>query len=119
MSIETLDSLKSGLASGRLVGATSLKLSDGLSHFPLEILALADSLTFLNLSNNHLSHLPPEFAQLTKLEIVFFNNNNFETFPEVLAQCPALSMVSFKANQIKALEELRYVEKTGCRLTRE
>lgn len=102
--MESLDSLQSGLASGRLAGCTSLKLSDGLTEFPQAILALADSLTFLNLSDNHLSELPPEFSQLTQLKIVFFNNNNFEAFPTVLAQCPQLSMVSFKNNRIKTIE---------------
>ncbi len=101
--METLESLRSGLASGRLTGCTSLKLSDGLTKFPNEILALADSLTFLNLSNNRLSHLPSEFAQLKQLKIVFFNNNHFEDFPAVLAQCPLLSMVSFKANRIRSI----------------
>lgn len=101
---ETLDSLKSGIASGRLSGCTRLKLADNLSSFPTEILALAASLTFLNLSNNNLSHLPPEFAQLKQLKIVFFNSNHFETFPTVLAQCPQLSMVSFKNNQIKSIK---------------
>ena len=104
--METLDSLKSGLASGRLAGATSLKLcAADLTEFPTEILALADSLTFLNLSNNCLSELPSEFAQLKKLQIAFFNNNLFETFPRVLAQCPRLSMVSFKNNRISVIEQ--------------
>ncbi|MEO0885540.1 MAG: protein kinase [Cyanobacteria bacterium J06648_10] len=103
--METLDSLRSGLASGRLGGCKTLKLADGLTEFPSEILALAESLTFLNLSNNSLRALPPEFAQLTKLEIAFFNNNKFEIFPEVLAQCPKLSMVSFKANQLSTVSD--------------
>ena len=99
--METLDSLKSGIATGRLTGCTSLKLCDAdLTDFPTEIFTLADSLTLLNLSNNRLSQLPTEFAQLTQLKIVFFNNNLFETFPTVLAQCPQLSMVSFKSNLI-------------------
>jgi len=101
--METLSSLQSGIASGRLSGCSSLKLCDGLSAFPSEIFSLADSLTFLNLSNNCIRHLPPEFAQLKKLEIVFFNNNHFETFPAVLADCPKLSMVSFKNNAIASI----------------
>jgi len=101
--METLQSLRSGLASGRLAGCTHLKLSDHLTEFPPEILSLADSLTFLNLSNNQLSDLPAGFSTLKKLKIVFFNNNNFELFPTVLAECPDLSMVSFKANRIKTV----------------
>ncbi len=101
--METLSSLQAGIASGRLSGCRSLKLCDGLSAFPLEILSFADSLTFLNLSNNRIQHLPPEFSQLKKLEIVFFNNNCFEAFPTVLAECPQLSMVSFKNNAIASI----------------
>ena len=100
--METLELLKSG----RMAGQTSLKLSAGLSEFPREILELADSLEFLNLSGNRLSELPEDFWRLKKLKIAFFNANAFETFPAVLAKCPALSMVSFKNNQIKRVNEL-------------
>ncbi|MEM6452636.1 MAG: leucine-rich repeat-containing protein kinase family protein [Cyanobacteria bacterium P01_D01_bin.105] len=118
--MENLQSLREGLASGRLTGQKTLKLSggqlsdgqlsdgqlsDGLSEFPLEILALADSLELLVLSDNKLRSLPPEFAQLTQLKIVFFNNNLFEAFPAVLAKCPNLSMISFKGNQLNVIPE--------------
>ena len=100
--METLELLKSGQMAGR----TSLKLSAGLSEFPREILELADSLEFLNLSNNQLSELPDDFWRLKKLKTAFFNANSFEAFPAVLAKCPALSMVSFKNNQIEQVGEL-------------
>ena len=100
--METLELLRSG----RLKGQTSLTLSAGLSEFPQEILTLADSLEFLNLSDNRLSELPDDFWRLKKLKIVFFNANAFEVFPDVLAKCPALSMVSFKNNQIKKINRL-------------
>ncbi|MEL6128748.1 MAG: leucine-rich repeat-containing protein kinase family protein [Cyanobacteria bacterium J06628_4] len=87
------------------MGEPRLKLSDNLTEFPLEILELADSLEILDLSNNQLSTLPKDFAQLKKLRIAFFNNNQFEEFPEVLAACPNLSMVSFKNNTIKTISE--------------
>ena len=99
--METLALLKSG----QLMGQKELKLSCGLTEFPLEILELADSLEVLVLSNNRLSCLPESFGQLKKLKIVFFNNNQFEEFPAVLADCPALSMVSFKGNRIAAIDE--------------
>ena len=96
--METLDLLRSG----QLEGTKKLNLSCGLTHFPVEIFALADSLEVLELSNNQFKTLPDEFGQLKKLKIVFFNNNGFEEMPAVLSQCPALSMVGFKANKIRS-----------------
>lgn len=95
--MQTLSQLKSG----ELAGIQHLKLSENLTSFPLEILSLADSLEILDLSNNQLSALPDEFAQLKKLKIFFASNNLFETLPEVLGQCPSLEMVGLKSNQIK------------------
>ena len=116
--METLELLKSR----RLKGQTSLTLSAGLSEFPREILTLADSLEFLNLSDNRLSELPDDFWRLKKLKIVFFNANAFEVFPDVLAKCPALSMASFKNNQIKTVNRLaktiRWLILTNNRLDR-
>jgi hypothetical protein len=89
------------LRSGQLEGTKKLTLSCGLTQFPSEIFALAESLEMLDLSNNHFKSLPDEFGQLKKLKIVFFNNNAFEEVPEVLSQCPALSMAGFKSNKIK------------------
>jgi len=90
----------SQLTSGELAGAQRLSLSENLTSFPLEILTLADSLEILDLSNNKLTSLPAEFAQLKKLKIIFASNNHFETLPEVLGQCVNLEMVGFKSNQI-------------------
>ncbi|MEL6259994.1 MAG: protein kinase [Cyanobacteria bacterium J06626_6] len=98
--METLDTLRSGIASGRLTGCTHLSLSGSLSDFPQVLFELADSLAFLNLSGNHLSRLPEEFELFKQLKILFFNRNAFATFPTVLAQCPQLSMVSFKNNRL-------------------
>ncbi|MFT5808142.1 MAG: hypothetical protein ACI9LG_002443 [Moritella dasanensis] len=90
----------SQLKSGELTGIKRLTLSENLTAFPLEILSLADSLEILDLSNNQLTTLPVEIAQLTKLKILFASNNLFVTLPEVLGQCPNLEMVGFKSNQI-------------------
>ena len=90
----------SQLQSGELAGIQRLALSENLTSFPLEILSLADSLEILDLSNNQLTSLPPELAQLKQLKIIFASNNQFETLPEVLGQCPNLEMVGFKSNQI-------------------
>lgn len=94
--MQTLAQLKSG----QLSGIQRLTLSENLTSFPIEILSLADSLEVLDLSNNQLTSLPIELAQLTKLKIIFASNNLFETLPEVLGQCPNLEMVGFKANNI-------------------
>lgn len=90
----------SQLKSGELTGIKRLTLSANLTAFPLEILSLASSLEILDLSNNQLTCLPAEIAQLTKLKILFASNNQFVTLPEVLGQCPNLEMVGFKSNQI-------------------
>ncbi len=95
----------SQLRSGALAGISQLKLSENLSTFPLEILTLADSLEILDLSNNALSSLPDELAQMTKLKIIFASQNKFEHLPDVLGQLPNLEMVGFKSNQIKQVAE--------------
>jgi len=99
--LHTLSQLKSG----ELTGIKRLTLSDNLTAFPLEILSLADSLEILDLSNNQLTTLPAEIAQLTNLKILFASNNLFVTLPEVLGQCPNLEMVGFKSNQINQVPE--------------
>lgn len=94
------------LQAGQLSGSKHLTLAENLSTFPLEILSLADSLEVLDLSNNQLSSLPAEFAQLTKLKIIFASNNCFEALPEVLGQCANLEMIGFKANQLNQVSPL-------------
>jgi hypothetical protein len=99
--METLNLLRSG----QLAGSKRLNLACGLTQFPSEIFALADSLEILDLSNNHLSALPDEFERLKHLKIVFFTNNDFEEIPEVIRHCLGLKMVSFKSNQIASIGE--------------
>ncbi len=93
------------LQSGELSGATRLSLSENLTSLPLEVLALADSLEILDLSNNQLTSLPEELKQLTKLKIIFASNNKFTDLPEVLGQCPNLEMIGFKSNKINHVPE--------------
>jgi hypothetical protein len=95
--LHTLSELKAG----HLVGISRLALSENLTSFPTEILALADTLEILDLSNNQLTSLPDEIKQLKNLKIIFASNNLFETLPEILGQCENLEMVGFKANKIK------------------
>ncbi|MGO4878965.1 protein kinase [Pedobacter psychrotolerans] len=100
--VQTLVQLKRG----ELNGCTSLKLSADLETFPIEILDLADTLEYLDLSANRLSELPPDFGKLRKLKVFFCSNNAFTIYPEVLADCPLLDIVGFKANCIEHIPDL-------------
>ena len=117
--MQTLEQLKSG----QLVGAQSLKLSCGLRTFPKEILDLSDTLERLDLSGNHLTHLPDNFMRLRKLKVAFFSDNEFTELPVVLSECPCLEMVAFKGNKISSIPEealfpnLRWLILTNNRLT--
>ena len=93
------------LRSGQLAGSKRLKIECGLTQFPSEVFAIADSLEILDLSNNHLRALPDEFERLKRLKIVFFTNNDFEEIPSVMSQCLDLKIVSFKSNQIASVGE--------------
>lgn len=93
----------SSLRAGELAGIVRLDLSCGLTEFPAEIFALADSLEILNLSGNALSRLPDELPRLHKLKVIFCSDNLFTELPAVLGQCANLEMVGFKANQIRSV----------------
>lgn len=91
------------LRSGKLAGSSRLDLSCGLTHFPVEIYDLADTLEILNLSGNALSNLPDDLPRLHKLRVIFCSDNQFTGVPEVLGECTNLEMAGFKANQIRHL----------------
>lgn len=91
------------LRSGQLARATRLDLSAGLTEFPPEIFALADTLEILNLSGNALTALPADFARLHQLRILFCSDNLFTELPAVLGECESLTMIGFKANRIHTL----------------
>lgn len=97
--MHTLEALRAG----ELTGVERLDLSCGLSRFPREIFALADTLEILNLSGNALSDLPDDLPRLHKLRVIFCSDNHFTQVPEVLGRCPQLEMVGFKANRIETL----------------
>ena len=95
--LHTLEQLRSG----QLAGIRRLSLSCGLTAFPHEIFALADSLEILDLSGNALSTLPDDLPRLHKLRIVFCSDNLFTSLPAVLGSCQELSMIGFKSNRIR------------------
>jgi len=97
MPMQTLEQLESG----QLAGCRELRLACGLTEFPRAILDLADTLEHLDLSGNALSELPPDFARLKRLRVLFASHNRFTELPAVLGQCPCLSMIGFKANRIR------------------
>jgi hypothetical protein len=98
------------LQSGELIGTKHLKLSCGLTAFPLEIIDLADTLEILDLSNNQLESLPNDFGKLHQLKIAFFSDNNFTELPSVLGQCKKLEMIGFKSNKIKKIHSDAFPE---------
>ena len=97
--MHTLDQLRAG----QLHGLKRLDLSAGLTEFPREIFALADTLEILNLSGNALTALPDDLPRLHRLRVLFCSDNRFTEVPTVLRQCPELRMVGFKANLIRTL----------------
>ncbi|WP_299779285.1 leucine-rich repeat-containing protein kinase family protein [uncultured Formosa sp.] len=103
----TLEDLKSGA----LTGTKRLKLACGLTTFPEEIFALADTLEVLDLSDNHLSSLPESIVQLKQLKIIFFARNKFTEYPTVLGNCLNLNMIGFKSNQIHTVAEHVFPQK--------
>lgn len=97
--MHTLTSLRAG----KLAGSKRLDLCCGLTEFPPEIFALADSLEILNLSGNALTSLPDDLWRLTRLRVIFCSENQFTVLPVVLGQCPQLNMIGFKSNQISTV----------------
>ena len=93
MTNDLLDALRRG----DCAGARELRFPAGLTEFPREILALADTLELLDLSGGTLTELPPDFGRLRHLKVLFCSGNRFTRLPPVLGDCPALSQVGFRA----------------------
>ena len=91
------------LHAGQLAGARRLDLACGLTEFPREIFALADTLEVLDLSGNQLSDLPDDLGRLHRLRVLFCSNNRFTHLPASVGQCAQLDIAGFKANRIREI----------------
>ena len=111
------------LRNGELAGARRVQLSGGLTEFPREIFALADTLEILDLSGNALTALPDDLPRLHRLRVIFCSGNPFAELPAVLGRCPQLEMLGFKACRIESVpaaalpEKLRWLILTDNRIS--
>ena len=62
--------------------------------------AISARLVKLNAPGHALTSLPPSFASLSRLRVLFFLGNAFDAVPAVLGGLPSLFMLSFKGNAI-------------------
>ena len=92
------------LNNNELKGIKKLTLSEDLTTFPEKIFDLAESLEFLDLSNNKLTSLP-DLKKLKNLKIAFFSYNLFTELPNSFKECKNLYMLGFKGNQIEVFDE--------------
>jgi hypothetical protein len=83
------------LRRGDLAGARELRLH-GLSEFPREIFALADTLEILDLGGGALTALPDDMGRLHRLRALFCSGTHFERLPEALGDCASLSQIGFR-----------------------
>jgi Leucine-rich repeat (LRR) protein len=60
------------------------------------------------MGGNHLSSLPDEMVQFSKLRVLFFSGNDFERVPVCLGALSSLYMLSFKHNKLVEVAEERY-----------
>lgn len=110
------------LRNGELAGARRVQLSCGLTEFPREIFALAESLEILDLSGNALTALPDDLPRLHRLRVIFCSGNPFAELPVVLGRCPQLEMLGFKSCRIESVpaaalpEKLRWLILTDNRI---
>lgn len=92
------------LINGELLGATTVKISEGLESFPEQLFELIDTLEYLDLSSNKLTALPDDFNRFKKLKVFFVSENRFAIFPAVLGKCDNLQIIGFKSNLITHIQ---------------
>nr|WP_230968240.1 COR domain-containing protein [Nostoc sp. WHI] len=83
--------------------ATELDLSNNqLSSLPPEFSQLSN-LTTLYLDNNQLSSLPPEISQLSNLTELYLDNNQLSSLPPEISQLSNLTTLYLHNNQLSSL----------------
>ena len=110
---ETEDAVKEVCARirhGELRGTKRVRLSGNLRTFPRELLELQDSLEILDLSQNRLDSLPPDFGAFQRLRVFFASDNQFVQFPREIAKCALLSMIGFKSNFISSVGWTHFIQ---------
>jgi len=96
---------KCALCSSLGTTLTFLDLSDiGLSHLPKEI-CLFSALKTCILSDNLLHSLPIEIGSLCKLEILYLRNNKLTELPEELSLLHSLKLLDLAENRIHSVSE--------------
>ena len=84
-------------------GSTELDLSNNqLTSVPPELAQLT-RLTQLSLFNNQLTSVPPELAQLTRLTTLYLHNNQLTSVPPELAQLTRLTQLDLDNNQFTSV----------------
>jgi len=101
MPSSTLHKLQA-LRRGDLAGARELRLH-GLSEFPREIFALADTLEILDLGGGALTALPEDMGRLHRLRVFFGSGNHFERLPEALGDCASLGQIGFRGSGLREI----------------
>ncbi|KAL5008737.1 hypothetical protein ScPMuIL_014318 [Solemya velum] len=118
---ETLE-LRNGIKKQK---ETEINLSYyGISKCPDRLCFAGHQLTLLNLSNNSLRHLPPEFSCLRGLQELLLKNNFFKTIPESVISLKSLKLLNLRGNCLQTLPdsvgslfELQYLDLSLNKLT--
>jgi len=76
----------------------------GLTEFPREIFAHADTLEFLDVSANQIASIPDDLGRLKNLRILFASGNPISHLPASLGDCGGLSTIGFRGCQMGSIE---------------
>lgn len=98
------ETIKAQLTSELSIKSVDLS-NEGLTEFPEELLAVKDTVEFINFGGNRISSLPTFIKEFHKLRILFFAQNNFTSIPVELGSLSNLYMLSFKGNQLENIPE--------------